>query len=188
MVKAWDVLQILDLEQLGGLLVFQTTGEGEEANGLWRSDGTPEGTVPVRQMSFPSRNVPIEAGTRIQGLTPYAGRLYFSAEGESEGFELWSTDGTAEGTRLVRDINPGGASSPEGFTVAGGKLYFSANDGAHGIELWESDGTADGTRLVHDLAPGLTSSLPEELTAVGNRLYFRADDGVHGSELWTVAP
>lgn len=188
-VEAWDDLQILDLAQLGGSLVFQAAAEnGAPGSGLWRTDGTPAGTVPLREMSFPTRNVPLEPGIRIQGFTLYAGRLYFSAEGGPEGFELWSTDGTAEGTRLVRDINPHGPSSPEGFTVAGGRLYFSAHDGVHGIELWESDGTAEGTRLVHDLAPGLTSSLPQELTAVGSRLYFRADDGVHGSELWTVAP
>lgn len=188
-VEAWDDLQILDLAQLGERMVFQAVAEnGAPGSGLWSTDGTPEGTVLLREMSFPTRNVPLEGAISIEGLALYAGRLYFAAQGESEGFELWSTDGTTEGTRLVRDINPHGPSSPEGFTVAGGKLYFSANDGVHGFELWESDGTTAGTRLVHDLAPGLTSSLPEELTAVGSRLYFRADDGVHGTELWTVAP
>lgn len=188
-VEAWDDLQILDLAQLGERMVFQAVAEnGAPGSGLWSTDGTPEGTVLLREMSFPPLSVPLEKAISIKGLTLYAGRLYFAAEGDSEGFELWSTDGTAEGTRLVRDINPHGASSPEGFAVAGSRLYFSAYDGLHGFELWESDGTAEGTRLVHDLAPGLTSSLPEELTAVGSRLYFRADDGVHGSELWTVAP
>jgi ELWxxDGT repeat protein len=188
MVQAWDVLEILDLAPLGEHLVFQAAAEEEELSGLWRTDGTPEGTVPFREMSFPTRNVPLHPGIRIKGLTLFGGRLYFAAEGGSEGFELWSTDGTAEGTRLVRDIHPAGSSSPEAFTVAGGRLYFSAYDPAHGIELWESDGTTAGTRLVHDLAPGLLSSLPQELTAVEDRLYFRADDGVHGTELWTVAP
>ena len=51
--------------------------------------------------------------------------------------ELWTSDGTTGGTRLVQDINPGpGSSTPENFIVAGGCLYFSATDGEHGFELW----------------------------------------------------
>jgi len=33
--------------------------------------------------------------------------LYFSARDANHGRELWVSDGTARGTRLVMDINPG---------------------------------------------------------------------------------
>src|SRR5580765_3271807 len=40
--------------------------------------------------------------------------LYFRADDGNSGVELWASDGTAVGTRLVRDINPGaGGSDPD---------------------------------------------------------------------------
>ena len=45
--------------------------------------------------------------------------------------------------RLVRDINPGSASStPYNLAVMGNTLFFTATDGVNGFELWKSDGTA----------------------------------------------
>ena len=68
-----------------------------------------------------------------------------------------STDGTAAGTTLIADINPGSGSSSAGreLTALGnGSAMFSANDGIHGNELWVTDGTAAGTALVADIDPG----------------------------------
>ncbi|HOC73333.1 MAG TPA: hypothetical protein PKL54_10980, partial [Candidatus Hydrogenedentes bacterium] len=41
--------------------------------------------------------------------------LYFLATGPYSGRELWRTDGTYEGTRLVKDIGPGGDSANINF-------------------------------------------------------------------------
>jgi ELWxxDGT repeat protein len=151
---------------------------------LWRSDGTTAGTVLVRQFADREESQPIRFG-----LTVFAGRLFFAASDGGDGRqdrELWTSDGTAEGTQRVADIFPGpGSSLPSGLTVAGGKLYFSANDGTHGAELWESDGTAAGTRLAQDIAPEGASS-PNGFTAAGNYLYFTADDGLTGREMWSL--
>ena len=118
-------------------------------------------------------------------FTPEGNTLYFRAWDPEHGTELWKTDGTPQGTALVRDILPGPASSdPQELTAAGGRLYFSARDAAHGRELWVSDGT--GTRLIQDLFPGGLSSDPEQLTLVGGRLYFTADDGARGREPWSL--
>ena len=76
-------------------------------------------------------------------------------------------NGTAAGTVLVKDINPGPpASWPQRFAVSGGQLFFRALVGASGYELWKTDGTAAGTVLVRDVNPGTASSLPSELTDV----------------------
>lgn len=108
----------------------------------------------------------------------------FTASLAETGAELWITDGSEEGTRLLADLRPGAAGSdPRDGTVAAGRLFFTADDGVHGRELWVTDGTAEGTRVL-DTATGALSGNPENLTVVGDKLFFTADDGVHGRELW----
>ena len=80
--------------------------------------------------------------------------MIFDAADGANGLEMWQSDGTAAGTTLSKDINPGaGSSYPNGFTNFDGKLIFSANDGVNGDELWISDGTAAGTTLLKDINP-----------------------------------
>jgi ELWxxDGT repeat protein len=56
------------------------------------------------------------------------------------GVELWRTDGTGAGTRLVDDMLPGPSGSvPHGLTMSNGRIFFSADDGLHGRELWVID-------------------------------------------------
>src|SRR5262249_45487922 len=103
--------------------------------------------------------------------------------------ELWKSDGTPAGTRMVKDINPAGNSSPQYLTNVNGTLFFAADDGVNGSELWKSDGTAAGTVMVKDIFPSFYSSYPGNLTNVNRTLYFSAYDGgfivgAHGRELW----
>lgn len=119
-----------------------------------------------------------------QQLTAVGNTLFFVAEDQTHGQELWKTDGTEAGTLLVKDICPGvNGSSPSNFTRIGSVLYFSANDGTNGIELWKSDGTTAGTLMVKNISPTSNSS-PNSLVNYGGQLLFSADDGSHGRELW----
>jgi len=112
--------------------------------------------------------------------------LYFTTFGAGVGNELWKTDGSAAGTTLVADINPGRPdSSPRGLANVGGQLFFSADDGMNGRELWTSDGTPGGTLLVKDINPGPASSEPSSIADVGGRAFLAADDGTSGAEPWT---
>jgi hypothetical protein len=52
---------------------------------------------------------------------------------------LWTSDGTAAGSRMVEDINPSGSSKPMWLTNVNGTLFFTANDGVHGRELWKHE-------------------------------------------------
>ena len=109
-------------------------------------------------------------------LTPAGKWLFFVANDIQHGTELWATDGTETGTRLVRDIYPGSPSSnPHFLTAFNDQLYFAANDGNFGEELWHSDGTEAGARMVSDLNLNQQSSAPHELTVDGKEtLYFVA--------------
>jgi ELWxxDGT repeat protein len=121
------------------------------------------------------------------GLTPAPGGLAFGLLDDNLTPQLWWTDGTAAGTRLVSTIGTGPvAAGPSGLTAAGARIYFAVDDGVHGVELWQSDGTSAGTRLTQDIAPGPASSNPSLLTVAGNTLFFDADDGLTGTQLWAL--
>lgn len=129
---------------------------------------------------------------------PAAGeRFVFSADDGSNGRELRTTEGTAEGTRLARDINPGaGDAFPFSFSgsfgaLGGGRALFLGNDDANGTELWISDGTEAGTRLLKDVRPGTGAGSSSDAGGLapfadGSRALFTADDGVHGREVWVT--
>jgi ELWxxDGT repeat protein len=127
-------------------------------------------------------------GSRPSQLTWVKDTLFFVADDGAHGRELWRSDGTDSGTRLVKDINVAGHSDPASLTAVGRKLFFWANDGVHGKELWRSDGTPTGTFLVKDISPGPLWPRPVHSSAkivdLDGEAFFGANDLVHGLELW----
>ncbi len=169
--------------ELAGEVIFFVADWNEW--GLWKTDGTPQGTVEILKQSFVPGGAGVYGSLDPENMVVYEGLVFFTARDESHGVELWRTDGTPEGTRMVRDIRPGSRGSvPTGLTVSGGRLWFSATEGDHGIELWTSDGTTTGTRLAVDIAPGSFSSEPQALVDRGGTLLFLAENMTHGFELW----
>lgn len=161
---------------------------------LWRSDGTAAGTRPLAAFQAGPFGCYDPFAFAYDGPSQFTavGRHVFFAAGDApHGEELWRTDGTANGTRLVRDIAPGsddGAASswPRGLTAVGGQLLFIATDEQHGRELWHSDGTSAGTVLVRDISPGPNGGLSasDELAVVDGVAVFVAGDDDHGFEPW----
>jgi ELWxxDGT repeat protein len=190
--EAQPPLEVLDLARFGDRLYFTGLDLSDPNNflgapALFRTDGTEAATVRLRTFDLdPTFETPLPYFPRPQ-FTELAGALFFVAYDLEHGGELWRTDGTAAGTSLVSDLDPGPASARiSGLTAAAGRLFFAADDGEHGVELWTSDGTAAGTRRLSDLAAGPPSSSPRELAAIGAQLFFSADDGVTGREPWVL--
>lgn len=176
-----------DLTDVAGTLFFTVDGDGTDE--LWRSDGTPAGTVKVRRFASLGGGYDDEDDG---ALTAVGDTLFFVADDGTHGDELWRSDGTKSGTVLVKDIGRGTgddydyySEGPGNLTAAGDTLFFTTDDGTHGDELWRSDGTKAGTVQVRNVRPGSYSSEIRSLTAVGDDVYFTARDGVHGRELWT---
>jgi ELWxxDGT repeat protein len=153
---------LLALVPIGGGRVVFAADDGAHGLEPWVSDGTAAGTMMLADIDpravqaggpgFPG------SGSSFPG--PFTalgdGRALFSAFSPELGQELWVTDGTPEGTSVVRDILPGGGSaSPAGIAAIGaGLAAFTANDGTTGAEPWITDGTAAGTFALADINPG----------------------------------
>jgi len=190
------------LVNFNGTLFF-TADDGAHGYELWKSDGTESGTVMVKDISETSSGLGAHVPDNLQisndeypmpKMVVANGSLFFIGSADDTGAELWKTDGTADGTVLIKDINEVGSSYPSRLTAVGNTVFFVADDNDHGEELWKSDGTLAGTVMVADiLATPYTnpytqetviSSSPRWLTAVGTTLYFSANDAKHGRELW----
>ena len=128
---------------------------------------------PSNNSLFADNNTPSD--DYLYGKLEYAvlnGIAYFTANDGIHGEELWRSDGTAQGTWMVKDIVLGsGSSYVRKITVSGNKLFFKATDEFYNQQLWESDGTEAGTYLVND-ALGSGLYYPSFLTDVNGTLYF----------------
>jgi ELWxxDGT repeat protein len=142
---------LTSLEVLGGRAVISAADDAGRF-GLWTTDGTVEGTVLVKRAGSP------------HGFATLDGVIYFRVTGGS-GEELWRTDLSASGTRLVRVVDGRGGYSLSQLFAAGRTLYLSVWDKRHGLELWKSDGTTHGTVFVKDINQGRRDSGPVFLQA-----------------------
>lgn len=155
-----------------GLLYF-AADDGINGSELWKSDGTPSGTVMVKDINPTGSSSPAE-------MVFVNGVLYFAADDGANGRELWRSDGTATGTFLLKDIRPGvDSSQPSGLTAANGEFYFSATSELVQT-LWKSDGTSIGTFEVKPSSPGL---FPVYLKEFNGKVVFWGVNSA-GTEPW----
>ena len=178
------------LTAVGGTLYFFASSGTPTTSGLWKSDGTRAGTVPVLSADAAERP------SSGRWITAAGNRIYFVGLTAATGWELWTSDGTSAGTRRLSDINPGPAdafaTTPDTAAwhlfAAGEHLFFVAQDGTSGRELWEVSDQGQNVRRVGDVYPGATGSDPRPMTVVrpdgAPVLLFSAADPVHGRELW----
>jgi ELWxxDGT repeat protein len=166
-----------------------TTGAIAAALALAGS-GAPAGAVPLPAQSSPGTAPPrllMPGSAQVGSGVEYHGRLYFSATTPATGDELWATDGTAAGTRVVKELVPGGGSStPGNLVVFKGRLFFTATTPDTGFEWFSTDGTSAGTTLLTDIAPAGQGSNPGPAVVAAGLLWFGAGDPTFGRELWST--
>ncbi len=125
---------------------------------------------------------PLTSACRQDEPVMMRGSVYFAAQ-DGWDLELWRSDGTAEGTVQVANLNRDLSSMPCSLTVWRDRIYFVAY-GEDGFEPWVSDGTDTGTVQLANIEPGQASSFPRAFTAFEDALYFGAAESAHGAELW----
>jgi ELWxxDGT repeat protein len=107
-------------------------------------------------------------GSVTSSLTPLGDIVLFSADDGTTGEELWRSDGTAAGTRLVLDIQPTSYNrqywTPPARTTApiAGMMVFLPKD-----------------------PDSLSGSQPADFVVFNGRLAFTAFDTIHGRQVWT---
>ena len=153
--------QQVDNAWLGDELYF-AADDGSGDVELWKSDGTPEGTVRIADLQEGIQ------GSLPEDFVAIDGRVLFTAYTREFGRELWSTDGTEVGTMMVSDVAPG-ASSPllnlSDSAQLDGKLYYRQEQ-----MLWATDGTSAGTQVVAEIDA-------VHLAATDDAVFFSASSG-----------
>jgi ELWxxDGT repeat protein len=154
---------------------------------LWKTNGTPAGTVRVKDLGAGSFS--------LHPRATLGNMLLFVVETPDSGTELWRSDGTEAGTFLVKDIFPGGPGSfPFDLRAVAGRVYFTANDPVHGPGVWRTDGTSGGTVRIEALGPGTSHEGLRLLTSVGPFLYFITSDStdrlmrLYRLNVWVASP
>ena len=168
--------------------------------GLGATDGTDTGT---HTLHGPATGLLAMIGK----FCVLGGQAFFIGEDSLHGRELWTTDGTIAGTRLVKDINPGTSPgiwidaffSPyvgmlHPISLDSQRLIFLAQDGLSGTQFWITDGSDTGTHKITNIDSayyGLTlrwylnSQKPAYWHIYNGKLFFVATGG-GGTALWSL--
>lgn len=105
--------------------------------------------------------------TNASNMVSFGENLIFTASTNDYGLELYISDGSASGTKLLKDINPGSSNSGiRKLYAAKNYVYFFANDGVHGKEVWRTDGTTEGTVMIKDIIPGSSDGIYESFDKI----------------------
>ena len=139
--------------------------------GIFVTDGSAKGTKLLRNFGG--------QGVTSMGRMGASGSVFFGADGVG-GVELWTSDGTAGGTKLFKDLRAGSARSwPGTFAQLGTTTVFTASITSGKRHLLVSDGSVKGTVLV-----GHTVNVRGPLVPFKGSVYFEGENGDADWEIW----
>lgn len=146
---------------------LQTSPESgiTQDNELWKTDGTPEGTIKVKDLGTGD-----DGSANPQYLKTVGDYLYFTANGNA-----YRTDGSDAGTVLLL---PSLQVNSEFLPLTGNTVLFLAGDpSASFSRLYITDGSASGNHIVKDFQVyGAVKS--------GNQVFLSVFDDAAGNQLW----
>lgn len=153
---------------------------------LWRTDGTPAGTISLGDINKGyTQGVP----NYFSSMTCSDNQLlYFIGNDGLHGWEIWTSDGTENGTAMLKDVTPGLGENGGGvslFGMLGDTFYFvTDSDNNKEKELWKSNGTSNTTVMVADF-PAFTSA--SYVMSSDTHHFFRTTNPLtEKDELWAT--
>lgn len=195
---------VTEMAEFNSLLFFPADNGNPYSGGwdkhnteLWVTDGSEAGTQLFKDIYDDTGPLAVGDDYKQSGpsnLTVLGNRLIFSALDPFHGRELWVSNGTAEGTSLLKDCSPGDNagnpydSHPDQFLVHGNKLYFRVRieqESPTRYEIWQTDGTTAGTVKLWRYTWGESGfGAPEQFAIMNNKLFFVAFHPDYGYEIF----
>ncbi len=164
----------------GGTVYLVVLRQAEEPK-VFRTDGTPAGTVPAEEILGALRGRFLESFAEPTAT----GLVYFATSTEAEGETLWVFDSATGEVRSLRNGIDLPFMSFE-WAALGDAIVFGADEQGFNDEPWISDGTAAGTRRLRDIVDTWRGSYPRAFTSLGERVVFVTEHDYLHHHLWTT--
>lgn len=136
---------------------------------IYRSNGSPEGSRAIVDLPHPIGSFPV---------TALKDQVFFSLNSPETGEELWVSDGTVGGTKMVINLYDSASSNPNYPVVADDLLFYVAGNDSTGQHIWYTDGSES-----HTIQYSSQFSSIRDMKLIEDNLYFIAADDT-GEELW----
>ncbi|WP_346984107.1 T9SS type A sorting domain-containing protein [Chryseobacterium sp. POE27] len=158
-----------NLIKLNDLIIFAASKNTDQGLEPWVYNHTTQKSILLKDI-FAGQNSGIPPNSIFVKLN---NKVYFLAQQNYSGFQIWETDGTPTGTVKKQDINSN--YSIEEFVVVGNKIFYYQNK-----ELWSFDTISNNLSLLKTFE----YSGNMKLYSHNNQLIFAANDGISGKEVW----
>lgn len=175
-----EKVNILELTKSKDFLVFRTN-DGISGHTMWAFKDK-DGKVELTKLIEPGSFEPFPSD-----FYTLNNKVFFMVYNEKRARELWSTDGTIEGTIAVKAIiGPPGNMDAIGMAASDSLIYillssFSFNGYR---SLWRSDGTEQGTFNITTYRNHESGKTATNVGTWKNLVYFPGFDEQNGTELW----
>ena len=163
-----------------GNILYFSAFDATNGKELWKTDGTPAGTVMIK-------DIKVGTGTsQSSGFCKIPSTTLFIAQSVGLESKLWKTDGTTTGTEQIPVAEPFYIVNQD-MAKLGDKVIFFAHNTVDGYEPYVSDGTAAGTFMLKNINPSgnslTTQAMGLHLKVAGQYCYFIANNGTSNA-LW----
>lgn len=165
---------------VAGNILFFAGYDATNGVELWKTDGTPAGTVIVKDIN------PGSSGSTPAAFCKLNNEIFFTCIESGSARKLWKTDGTDAGTMQIPVAEPFFILD-NAVGIVNNKMIFYAHNTVDGYEPYVSDGTAAGTFMLANINPAgnswITQSQNAHLRFNDTFCFFVASNGTSRA-LW----
>ena len=173
---------------LNGKLIFGADIQNNIGFEPYSCDGTVAGTVLIKNINTTSGSNYHNKHGRPSEFFQYNGKVFFNANDGIKGDEIWVTDGTTAGTKMLVETQPGKTERGDlkRYYPFNNTLLFQVSstpfDQVNKYNLYKTDGTPANTSKIMTFNSEWDCFIPK--IEWNGALIFAAKDWANGSQLW----